>query len=110
MTETRSVAALTDKFNVLSKSVDQHEAEFNTIHQKLDAVTIMLQSLSETVQGITEAGSGWHQRQQQRPNSPMGHTSPLILRGATTMASVVDTEEEDGPHKAIWCRLELSRN
>ena len=63
---------------MLSKSVDQHEAEFNILHQKLDVVTTMLQTLSETVQGFTEAGSGWHQRQQQRPNSPMGHPSLLV--------------------------------
>ena len=24
------------------------------------------------------------------------------------MASVVDTEEEDGPRKGMWCRLELA--
>ena len=42
MTETRSVAALTHKFNVISKAVDQHEAEFNVLHQKLDVVTTML--------------------------------------------------------------------
>ena len=60
MTETRSVAAFTDKFNMISKAVDQHEAEFNVLHQKLDAVTTMLQTLSKTVQGFTEAGSGWH--------------------------------------------------
>ena len=63
MTETRSVVALTYKFNLLSKVVDQHEAEFSVLHQKLDAVTTMLQTLSETVQGFTEASSGWHQRQ-----------------------------------------------
>ena len=57
MTKTRSVAALIDKFK---KVVDQHEAEFNVLHQKLDAVTTMLQTLSKTVQGFTEAGSGWH--------------------------------------------------
>ena len=60
MTETRSVVALTDKFNVLSKAVDQHEAEFNILHQKLDAVTTMLQTMSETIKGFTEAGSGWY--------------------------------------------------
>ena len=42
MTETRSVAAFTDKFNMISKAVDQHEAEFNVLHQKLDVVTTML--------------------------------------------------------------------
>ena len=46
---------------MLSNAVDQHEAEFNVLHQKLDVVTTMLQTLSETVQGLTEAGSGWHQ-------------------------------------------------
>ena len=42
MTETRSVAVLTDKFNVISKAVDQHEVEFSVLHQKFDAVTTML--------------------------------------------------------------------
>ena len=46
---------------MLSNAVDRHEAEFNVLHQKLDVVTTMLQTLSETVQGLTEAGSGWHQ-------------------------------------------------
>ena len=41
---------------MLSKVVD--------LHQKLVAVTTMLQTLYETVQGFTEVGSGWHQRQQ----------------------------------------------
>ena len=45
---------------MLSNAVDQHEAEFNVLHQKLDVVTTMLQTLSEIVQGFTEAGSGWH--------------------------------------------------
>ena len=63
MTKTRSVVALTDNFNVQSKAIDQHEAEFSVLHQKLDAVTIMLQTLSETIQGFTKASSGWHKRQ-----------------------------------------------
>ena len=38
----------------------------------------MFQTLFKIVQGFTEASSGWHQRQQQRPNSPMGHSSLLV--------------------------------
>ena len=45
---------------MLSNAVDQHEAEFNVLRQKLDVVTTMLQTLSEIVRGFTEAGSGWH--------------------------------------------------
>ena len=63
---------------MLSKVIDQHEAEFSVLHQKINAVTTVLQTLSEIVQGLIEAGSGWHQRQQQRPNSSMGHSSPLV--------------------------------
>lgn len=78
MIETRSIATLIDKFNVLSKVIDQHEAEFSVLHLKIDVVTTVLQTLSEIVQGLIKAGNGWHQRQQQRPNSPMGHSSPLV--------------------------------
>nr|POF22532.1 hypothetical protein CFP56_53144 [Quercus suber] len=89
MTETRSIAAFIDKFNVLSNVIYQHEAEFNVLQQKIDAMTTVLQTLSETVQGLTEAGSGWHQRQQQRPNSPMGHSSPLVQDHQETVVATI---------------------
>ena len=62
MAETRSSSFLNEKVNALSSTIEQHDQEFCIIHQKLDAVTSLLQALSETVQGITEAGNGWQQR------------------------------------------------
>ena len=97
MTETRSVVALSYKFNLLSKVVDQHEAEFSVLHQKLDAVTTMLQTLYETVQGFTEVGSGWHQRQQQRPNLPMGHSFLLVQDHQAIMATIPKTFKLEFP-------------
>ena len=32
------------------------------LHQKLDAMTIALKTLSKTVHGLTEAGNQWQQR------------------------------------------------
>ena len=55
MTETRSFSSLNDKINILSSTTDQHEQEIREIHQKLDAVTSVLQALIETVQGLTDA-------------------------------------------------------
>ena len=62
MAETRSSSFLNKKVNALSSTIEQHDQEFRIVHQKLDAVTSLLQALSETVQGITEAGNGWQQR------------------------------------------------
>ena len=97
MTETRSVAALIDKFNVISKAVDQHEAEFSILHQKLDVVTTMLQTLSETIQGFTKSSNGWHQRQHQRPNSPMGHSSLIVQDHQAVMATIPKTIKLEFP-------------
>ena len=62
MAETRSLAALNEKYNNLSCTSDQHEQEIRGIHQKIDAMTSALQTLTETMQGFTEAGNQWQQR------------------------------------------------
>lgn len=53
MIETRSIVALADRSNSISKAADQceaqYEAGFHVLHQKLDAMTIVLQTLSKTV-------------------------------------------------------------
>ena len=53
MIETRSIVALADRSNSISKAADQceaqYEAGFHVLHQKLDAITIVLQTLSKTV-------------------------------------------------------------
>lgn len=55
------------------------------LHQKLDYVTTVLQTLSKTVQSFTEVGNQWQQRStevcnqgQQRANSPARASSPLV--------------------------------
>ena len=62
MTKTRPLSALTDKVNALSKTTELHQVEMHEIHQKLDAVTSVLQTLSETMQNFIEAGHCWQQR------------------------------------------------
>ena len=49
MVETRSLAALNEKYNNLSFTSDQHEQEIRGIHQKIDAMTSTLQTLTETM-------------------------------------------------------------
>ena len=68
MVETRSLAALNEKYNNLSFTSDQHEQEIRGIHQKIDAMTSALQTLTETMQGLIEAGNQWQQRNV--PSSP----------------------------------------
>ena len=58
MAKTRSSSFLNEKVNALSLTMEQHDQEFRIVHQKLDVVTSMLQALSKTVQGMTEAGNG----------------------------------------------------
>ena len=59
MVETRSLAALNEKYNNISFTSDQHEQEIQGIHQKIDAMTSALQTLTETMQGFTEARNQW---------------------------------------------------
>ena len=75
MAETRSSSFLNEKVNALSSTIEQHDQEFHIVHQKLDAVISLLQALSETVQGITEAGNGWQQRHQ---SFPPRTSSPIV--------------------------------
>ena len=75
MAETRSSSFLNEKVNALSSVIEQHDQEFCIVHQKLDAVTSLLEALSETMQGITEAGNNW----QQRPQSSPPRTSSTIV-------------------------------
>lgn len=75
MIETRSLSALIDKVNALSKTTELHQAEMHEIHQKLDAVTSVLQTLSETMQNFIEAGHRW----QQRLSFPGGSKSVLTV-------------------------------
>ena len=95
MVETRSSSFLNEKVNALSLKIEQHDQEFCIVHQKLDAVTSMLQALLETVQGISEVGNGW----QQRATSPSRISSPMTTNHQdSTMAAIL---------KAV--RLEFSR-
>ena len=75
MAETRSSSFLNEKVNALSSAIEQHDQEFRIIHQTLDAVTNLLQALSETVQGIIEAANNWQQRPQ---SSPPRTSSPIV--------------------------------
>ena len=76
MEETQSLAALNEKYNnTLSFTSDQHEQEIRGIHQKIDAMTSVLQTLIETVQGLTKAGNQWQHGI--APSSPATTTTPL---------------------------------
>ena len=66
MAEAQSFYVLNDKINTFYQTLGLHDQELHAIHQKLDAVTSMLQTLSQTVQGLTEAGNQWRQK----PASP----------------------------------------
>ena len=59
MVKTRSLYTLTEKVNTHSKTSDLHQAEMHEIHQKLDAITSVLQTLSETAK--SKAGHGLQQ-------------------------------------------------
>ena len=48
--------------NACLKTTKLHQVEMHEIHQKLDAVTSVLQTLSEIVQNFIEAGHRWQQR------------------------------------------------
>ena len=85
MIETRSFPVLNDKYNALSLATDQNAQEIQGINQKLDAFTSMLQTLTQTVQELTEAGNQWHKKQAtpERPVAPVA----LVFQ-ETTLASV----------------------
>ena len=75
MIETRSLASLNEKVSTISRTTYQHEQEIREIHQKFDAVTNVLQTLSETMQSPTKAGNKW----QQRPSLPVRPSSPIVI-------------------------------
>ena len=82
MAEARSFSVLNDKINTFYQTLDLHDQELHAIHQKLDAVTSMLQTLSQTVQRLTKAGNQWRQK----PASPESPLSPSHLE--TSLATI----------------------
>ena len=75
MVETRSLAALNEKYDTLSFTYDQREQEIRGIHQKIDTMTSVLRTLTETVQGLTKSGNQWQHGT--APSSPATTTTPL---------------------------------
>ena len=75
MVETRSLAALNEKYDTLSFTYDQREQEIRGIHQKIDTMTSVLRTLTETVQGLTKSGNQWQNGT--APSSPATTITPL---------------------------------
>ena len=94
MTETRSISALNDKITYLTQASDQHDQELHGIHQKLDAVTGMLQTLTQTMQGLTEAGSQWQRQSTQ--STPLEVPSSLNHQD-TTLATIPQSVKLEFP-------------
>ena len=110
MTETRSFSVLNDKYNALSLATDQNAQEIQGINQKLDAFTSMLQTLTQTLQELIEAGDQWRLRQA-TPERPVAPVAPVFQE--TTLASVprsvkLEFPKFKGENPAGWVYKALS--
>lgn len=83
MIEIQSLFPLNEKINTQPLAIGQHDQEFCNVHKKSNVVTSILQTLLETVQGLTEVGNGWQQRTASPPRTSslmvtVHQESPLI--------------------------------